>query len=207
MPRSSGRLIDFLQQHRNAGIGIGHRDAAAHRAGADDRRAADVARGRVLRAHRESCPLRARQRTDGASRAIRSTARNRRTARARAPSRRRSPSSRPLRWRRRSPKGLAHRGRSSPASLAPPGRRPDPSSRSSILSCSSRVLRVVRRASREPAQTRSRRRAGRRRRSASMMPSACARDAAIGLPSVHSSSAVFTGRTAAAVAACRRRRG
>ena len=44
-----GGLIDVLQQHRDAGIGVRHRDAAAHRAGADDRRARDVLRRRVLR--------------------------------------------------------------------------------------------------------------------------------------------------------------
>ena len=35
------RLVHFLEQDRNAGVRVVHRDAAAHRAGADDRRALD----------------------------------------------------------------------------------------------------------------------------------------------------------------------
>ena len=43
------RLVDVLQQHRDAGVRVGHRDAAAHRAGADDGRAPDLGGRRVLR--------------------------------------------------------------------------------------------------------------------------------------------------------------
>ena len=43
------RLIRFLEQHRDAGIGVVHGDAAAHGARADHRRRADFGSGRVLR--------------------------------------------------------------------------------------------------------------------------------------------------------------
>jgi hypothetical protein len=43
------RLIDVFQEHRDAGVRVGHRDAAAHRAGAEDRGAPDVLRRRALR--------------------------------------------------------------------------------------------------------------------------------------------------------------
>ena len=43
------RSVDFLEQHRNAGVGVSHGDPATHRAGADHRRPLDLARGRILR--------------------------------------------------------------------------------------------------------------------------------------------------------------
>ena len=43
-----GCVIDLLQQHRDPGICIRHRDAAAHRPGADDGGAGDAARRRVF---------------------------------------------------------------------------------------------------------------------------------------------------------------
>ena len=48
-PALERRSVDLLQQHRDAGVGVGHRDAAAHRAGADHRRPFDLTRRRVLR--------------------------------------------------------------------------------------------------------------------------------------------------------------
>ena len=48
MPRLSASSLVLDDRHRNAGIGEVHRDAAAHRAGADHRRALDLARGDVL---------------------------------------------------------------------------------------------------------------------------------------------------------------
>ena len=48
-PAIERRLIHFFQQDGNAGVRVVHRNAAAHRAGADNRRAPDVPRRCVLR--------------------------------------------------------------------------------------------------------------------------------------------------------------
>ena len=47
-PRSRASWVDLLEQHGDAGVGVGHRDAAAHRAGADDGRPADRQQRRLL---------------------------------------------------------------------------------------------------------------------------------------------------------------
>src|SRR5262249_13123364 len=44
-----GFLANLFEQDRNAGVGVGHGNAAAHRAGADDRRAPDRNGRRGLR--------------------------------------------------------------------------------------------------------------------------------------------------------------
>ena len=44
MPRSSASCAGFLQHHRNARVGVIHRDAAAHGSRADDGRAPNVVR-------------------------------------------------------------------------------------------------------------------------------------------------------------------
>ena len=44
--RAVTRVVHFLQEHRNAGIRIAHRNAATHRSRADHRRALDVGGGR-----------------------------------------------------------------------------------------------------------------------------------------------------------------
>ena len=49
MPRSSASWLASSELHRKAELGKAHRDAAAHRAGADDRRGLDRAQRRVAR--------------------------------------------------------------------------------------------------------------------------------------------------------------
>ena len=57
------RLVHVFQQHGNAGVGVGHRDAAAHRPGADHRGAFDLRRPACPWARREPSRLRDRRRT------------------------------------------------------------------------------------------------------------------------------------------------
>ena len=114
------RLVHFLEQDRNAGVRVVHRDAAAHRARADDRGAFDLLGRRVLRARREPWPPRARRRTDGAAPSIRSRRRSRRTARARGSSPGRRAASARLRSRRRRRTARACPWRFSSATRASP---------------------------------------------------------------------------------------
>ena len=66
-PRSQRRLIDILEKHGDAGAGIGHRDATAHRASTDDGRTLDVVSGRRRRHARRFSRHPARRKTSGAS--------------------------------------------------------------------------------------------------------------------------------------------
>ena len=163
------RLIDILQQHGDAGVGVRHRDAAAHRAGADDGGARDLARRRVLRhvGNLGHFALGEEQVTQRLR--LGRTARSRRTARARAPSPPRSPSSAPLRWRRRRQTGRVRRAPSWPAPRASPRTPPGP--RPGRRSCpAGRASCALARSWPAPARTRSRPRAGRRRRSGRRCP-------------------------------------
>ncbi len=83
-------IVHVLQQHGNAGVGVGHGNAAAHRARADHGRARDRHRPACPSARRAPSRLRDPRRTCGPARGIRWTSRSRRRARARAPSPRRS---------------------------------------------------------------------------------------------------------------------
>ena len=184
------RLVDFLQQHRDAGVRVGHRDAAAHRAGADDRGALDVRRSACPSGRRAPSRPRARRRTDGAAPSTRSRRRSRRTARARAP----SPASKRsvsagldgVDGRERRAHALA------PSSPAPRASARTPSSpavdvvgvdRRSRASCGSRAPRALAFANAIAPSSRS------PSTMSSMMPAACAFGAGTGLPSVHISSA------------------
>ena len=60
-------LAGLLDDHGDAGVGVGHGDAAAHGAGADDRRALDFATGVSLRRCRGSWRRRARRRRRGSA--------------------------------------------------------------------------------------------------------------------------------------------
>ena len=81
MPRSSAAWSTSFSSTGNAGIGVGHRDAAAHRAGADDGGARDVAGRRVLRHVGNLGDLALGEEQMAQRAAIRSRARSRRRAR------------------------------------------------------------------------------------------------------------------------------
>ena len=165
------RLVHFLQQHRNAGVRVVHRDAAAHRAGADDRGALDRRSSACPSARRGPWRPRARRRTGGAAPSIRSRRRSRRTARARAASPRRRPASGRLRSRRRrrtaprTPCGGLRERRAHRLAGLEPGLRRRRLDRRCRGPCGCSLRRGL-----APSRTRSRRPADRRRRSRSMMP-------------------------------------